>query len=118
MALTNGGHVLNWFLMALASWQKGEKDKARSWFDKAAQAARTTEKHPNDAELRKSGPKRPSNSADRNRVLPASSQSRLPRRVNHVESGSTTTSQVPATARIPTGTNDSGIIAERTSRQP
>jgi hypothetical protein len=43
---------LNWFLMALASWQKGEKDKSRSWFDKAARAARTTEKHPNDAELR------------------------------------------------------------------
>ena len=52
MALTNGGHALNWFLMALASWQKGEKDKARSWYDKAVQAARTTEKHPNDVELR------------------------------------------------------------------
>jgi hypothetical protein len=49
MALSNGGHVLNWFLMALASWQKGEKDKARSWFDKAAQM---TEKHPDDVELR------------------------------------------------------------------
>jgi superkiller protein 3 len=45
MALENGGDAFNWFLMALADWQKGEKDKARSWFDKAVAWMR--EQNPN-----------------------------------------------------------------------
>ena len=35
MALQNGGDASNWFLMALAHWQRGHKDEARPWFDKA-----------------------------------------------------------------------------------
>jgi len=34
-ALENGGDAFNWFLIALADWQRGEMDKARNWFDKA-----------------------------------------------------------------------------------
>ena len=35
LALLNRGDPSSWFLMALADWQKGEKDKARSWFNQA-----------------------------------------------------------------------------------
>jgi WD40 repeat protein/serine/threonine protein kinase/Tfp pilus assembly protein PilF len=35
MALRNGGNAWDWFLVAMARWQKGDKDEARKWFDKA-----------------------------------------------------------------------------------
>jgi serine/threonine-protein kinase len=35
IALSNGGGVSDWFFLAMAHWQKGEKDTARTWFDKA-----------------------------------------------------------------------------------
>ena len=35
--LTSGGSPGDWFFLAMADWQKGDKDKARSWYDKAAQ---------------------------------------------------------------------------------
>src|SRR5262249_34876176 len=35
MALTNGGNAYAWFILALAHWQKGDKDEAGNWFDKA-----------------------------------------------------------------------------------
>jgi serine/threonine-protein kinase len=50
MALQNGGGALDWFLLAMAFWQKGEKDEARKWFDKAVPW--TKEKDPKNAELR------------------------------------------------------------------
>jgi len=34
-ALVKGGDANDWFLIALADWQRGEEDKARTWFDKA-----------------------------------------------------------------------------------
>ena len=39
----------NWFFLAMARWQLGEKDQARKWFDKAV--AWTKEKDPKNAEL-------------------------------------------------------------------
>jgi tetratricopeptide (TPR) repeat protein len=50
MALRNGGDGGDWFFLAMAHWQKGEKDEARKWFDKAV--AWTKEKGPKNAELR------------------------------------------------------------------
>jgi tetratricopeptide (TPR) repeat protein len=50
MALRNGGVASDWFFLAMAHWQKGEKDEARKWFDKAV--ARTKEKDPKNTELR------------------------------------------------------------------
>ncbi|MFI5461679.1 MAG: tetratricopeptide repeat protein, partial [Isosphaerales bacterium] len=33
--LTAGGSPADWFFLAMAEWQKGDKVKARSWYDKA-----------------------------------------------------------------------------------
>jgi tetratricopeptide (TPR) repeat protein len=35
--LRAGGHPSDWVFLALAWWQKGDRDKARSWYDKAVQ---------------------------------------------------------------------------------
>ena len=50
MALRNGGAASDWFFLAMAHWQKGDKDESRRWFDKAV--AWTKEKGPKNAELR------------------------------------------------------------------
>jgi serine/threonine-protein kinase len=50
MALRNGSGPSDWFFLTMALWQKGEKDKARKWFDKAV--AWTKEKDPKNSELR------------------------------------------------------------------
>jgi len=50
MALRNGGNGYDWFFLAMARWQKGDKDEARKWFDKAV--AWTNEKDPKNLELR------------------------------------------------------------------
>ncbi len=50
MELQKGGHAGDWFLLAMARWQKGDKDETRKWFDKAV--AWTREKDPKNAELR------------------------------------------------------------------
>ena len=44
MALQGGGNANDWFLLAMAHWQKGDKDEACKWFDKAV--ARTKEQGP------------------------------------------------------------------------
>src|SRR5262249_12293251 len=49
MELTKGGNAADRFFLAMAHWQKGEKDEARKWFDKAV--ARTNEEEPKNAEL-------------------------------------------------------------------
>jgi eukaryotic-like serine/threonine-protein kinase len=49
IAIGNGGDASDWFFLALAHWQLGEKEKARTWFDKAV--AWTKEKRPKNAEL-------------------------------------------------------------------
>ena len=35
MELRQGGDSFDWFFLAMAHWQLGEKDKARIWFDQA-----------------------------------------------------------------------------------
>ncbi len=50
IALTKGGDASNWFFLAMAQWQKGDKDEARKWFDKAV--AWTNEKDPKNVERR------------------------------------------------------------------
>jgi Tfp pilus assembly protein PilF len=51
MAAPNGGTPSDWFILAMARWQKGDKDEARKWFDKAV--AGIKEKAPGDAESRR-----------------------------------------------------------------
>jgi tetratricopeptide (TPR) repeat protein len=35
MALRQGGDAFDWFFLAMAEWQRGNKDEARRWYDKA-----------------------------------------------------------------------------------
>jgi eukaryotic-like serine/threonine-protein kinase len=35
MELRNGGNSFDWFFLAMARWQLGDKDEARKWFDQA-----------------------------------------------------------------------------------
>src|SRR5262249_19861455 len=35
MALSQGGDCGDWLFLAMAHWQRGEKDRARAWYDKA-----------------------------------------------------------------------------------
>ena len=50
VALRNGGDADDWFVLAMAHWQKGDKVEARNWFDKAV--AWIKEKNPKNGELR------------------------------------------------------------------
>jgi tetratricopeptide (TPR) repeat protein len=49
MQLRDGDSALDWFILALALWRKGEKDNARMWFDKAARW--TKQNAPENADL-------------------------------------------------------------------
>ena len=49
IAIGNGGDASDWFFLALAHWQRGEKEQARTWFDKAV--AWTKEKQPKNAQM-------------------------------------------------------------------
>ncbi len=35
MSLNNGGNPWNWFVLAMVTWQRGQHDQARHWFDAA-----------------------------------------------------------------------------------
>jgi hypothetical protein len=35
MQLRAGGSPSDWFFLAMAHWHRGEKDRARQWYDKA-----------------------------------------------------------------------------------
>src|SRR5439155_17525669 len=37
MALRKGGDSADWFFLAMAHWQLGEKDEARNWYDQAVE---------------------------------------------------------------------------------
>jgi serine/threonine-protein kinase len=51
MRLRSGGDSLDWFFLAMAHWRLGDRDKARTWFDRAVQ---WMDKHkPHDDELRR-----------------------------------------------------------------
>jgi len=49
IALTKGVDASNWFFLAMALWQRGEKDRSRSYFDRAV--AWTKKNDPKNAEL-------------------------------------------------------------------
>ena len=51
MELGSGGDAFDWFFLAMAQWQLGQKDEARNWYDKAVEWAGKNQ--PNDDELRR-----------------------------------------------------------------
>jgi len=51
MELRSGGDSTDWFFLAMAHWQLGEKDKAREWYDRAVQWM--DKNRPTDEELRR-----------------------------------------------------------------
>jgi tetratricopeptide (TPR) repeat protein len=53
MQLRSGGGPADWLFLAMACWQKGDKDKARSWYDKAVQWIERNK--PQEEELRRFG---------------------------------------------------------------
>src|SRR5262249_46047140 len=51
MSLQAGGNSFDWFFLAMAHWRLGDRNKARTWFDRAVQ---WMDRHkPHDAELRR-----------------------------------------------------------------
>src|SRR5262249_14075756 len=53
MELRKGGDSNDWFFLAMAHWQLGEKDKAREWYHRAVQWMEKNQ--PTDAYLGRSG---------------------------------------------------------------
>jgi serine/threonine protein kinase/tetratricopeptide (TPR) repeat protein len=51
MELRKGGDSLDWFLLAMAHWQLGDKDRARKWYDQAVEWMERN--RPQDVELRR-----------------------------------------------------------------
>jgi serine/threonine protein kinase/tetratricopeptide (TPR) repeat protein len=51
MSLAKGGTSFDWFFLAMAEWQLGNKEKARSWYDKAV--AWMEKESPQDEQLRR-----------------------------------------------------------------
>ncbi len=51
MLLRNGGDSLDWFFLAMAHWQRGDKEKARQWFEQAV--AWMEKNQPKNQELRR-----------------------------------------------------------------
>jgi len=49
-ALQNGRSAIDWFILALVQWQRGDKDQARIWFDEAVGSM--NENAPKDLDLR------------------------------------------------------------------
>ncbi len=47
--LTKGVDATNWFFLAMALWQQGDKDRSRAFFDQAV--SWTKENHPENADL-------------------------------------------------------------------
>jgi tetratricopeptide (TPR) repeat protein len=51
MKLNNGGDSFDWFFLAMAHWQLGDKEQARRWYDKAV--CWMDQHRPKDKELRR-----------------------------------------------------------------
>ncbi len=47
----DGGNSWQWFFLAMAHWQLGEKDEARQWYDQAVEWME--QKQPDNDELRR-----------------------------------------------------------------
>jgi tetratricopeptide (TPR) repeat protein len=54
MSLRNGSNSFNWFFLAMAHWQNGEKEEARRWYEAAVRWAKTNSDDESD-ELRQFG---------------------------------------------------------------
>src|SRR5205823_1316215 len=50
MDLRNGGDSFDWFFLAMAHWQLGEKEQAKKWYEKAV--VWTEKNNPKDEELK------------------------------------------------------------------
>jgi tetratricopeptide (TPR) repeat protein len=50
MELRNGGDSFDWFFLAMAHWQLGDRDQARTWYDKSV--TWMEKNNPRDVELR------------------------------------------------------------------
>src|SRR4051812_22293955 len=50
-ALRKGGDIYDWFFLAMSHWQRGEKEEARKWYDRAG--GWVDQNKPNDDELRR-----------------------------------------------------------------
>jgi uncharacterized protein HemY len=51
MRLQQGGGASDWLFLAMAHWQLGQKDEARTWYDRAVQGMAKSD--PQDEELRR-----------------------------------------------------------------
>ena len=51
MALSDGGNVFYWFVLAMVYSRNGDKEKASEWFDKAVAQAKTDA--PDEADARR-----------------------------------------------------------------
>ena len=51
MSLSKGGDSFDWFFLAMANWQLGNKELARQWYDRAIQWMDKNQSQ--DAELRR-----------------------------------------------------------------
>jgi len=51
MELTSGGSPAEWLFLAMACWQKGDKDQARQWYDNAVNGMEKNKSQ--DEELRR-----------------------------------------------------------------
>jgi hypothetical protein len=51
MSLGKGGDALDWFFLAMAHWQQGDKEQARTWYGRAVQWMEKN--RPQDGELRR-----------------------------------------------------------------
>src|SRR5262249_27410210 len=45
MELRKGGDAVDWFFLAMAHWQLGQKDDARSWYEKGVEWTKTNAPH-------------------------------------------------------------------------
>jgi tetratricopeptide (TPR) repeat protein len=45
MAVRKGGDAFDWFFLAMAHWQLGEKDQARTWYDNAVPWSEKNQPH-------------------------------------------------------------------------
>jgi hypothetical protein len=51
MEVRRGGDAFDWFFLAMAHWQLGDKEKARKWYDQAV--TWMDKNQPTDEELRR-----------------------------------------------------------------
>jgi Flp pilus assembly protein TadD len=83
MALRNGGNASDWFILAMAHWQKGDRDEARKWLEKTV--TWTKGKAPTTTSCAGSGRKHPRCWVSHGRTPQGRVRPRLTRRRSLVE---------------------------------